>query len=233
VPVDLHYLESATEQQLTGYQTIVVPFPLAISDAQAALLGKLARAGRSIVALAQTGRLDEEGAVRQRPALSGLLRSAEGSDGQRVGKGRVWFLPDDFGYGLVANRANQQRTRAERIQPDPIAMDRAAAFDGVLAAACGREPWVLQGLSDTDVEATALTNAQGDLVVLTVNWASTPLRCRLHLPRVGGPRLYGFRLGPDGRCVRDSADLAAVGGGYVGDVDLGPQEACLWRLPAR
>lgn len=233
VPTDLYYLESVTAQQLRDYRTLVVPFPLAVSDQQADLLGQLARHGKSVIIVAQQGLLDEFGAQRDRPALSEMVQGAEGLDGRQLGQGRVWFLPDDFGYRLVAHRDNQKRTRAERIQPDPIAAEPAAIFDEVLSAAGRGQPWILEQLPAGDLEATALTNAQGDLVVLTTNWTDTPQRCRLRLPRVGGRKLYGFRLGPQGQCVRDSVDLTPRAQDYVGDVDLGPQEACLWRMPVR
>ncbi|NPV45477.1 MAG: hypothetical protein HPY69_00860 [Armatimonadetes bacterium] len=233
VPTALHYLESVTAEQLRGYQAIVVPFPLAISDQQAALLQQLARSGKRTVVVSQNGPLDDFGALRERPALSGMVQGAEGPNGRRFGRGRVWFLRDDFGYRLVAHGDNQKRTRAERIQPDPIAAEPAAAFDRILRAACGHEPWVLEQLPSADLEATALTNAQGDLVVLTTNWTDTPQRCRIRLPRVGGSTLYGFRLGPRGHWARDSVGLELRAEEYVGDVDLGPQEACLWRMPVR
>ena len=43
VPTTLYYLDSVGKQELADHQTIVVPLPLAVSDAKAALLEELAR----------------------------------------------------------------------------------------------------------------------------------------------------------------------------------------------
>jgi hypothetical protein len=234
VPTEMFYLESVTEAQLRGCQTVLVPFPLAISDGQAQLLTKLAQAGKRVIVMSQQGLLDEKGARRSQPALTSLVGSATATRPRTVGQGRVWFIPGFGGLDLVANRDHQKRTRQERILPDALDPARTAAFDAVLLAACGREPWVLAKLlPGQDVEATALTNDRGELVVLTTNWETKAVRCQLRLPARGQPTLSGYRLRPDGSYVKQSLNLTRRGQVYERGLDLGPQEACLWRLAAK
>lgn len=85
VPTDLYYLDNVVEGQLQGYDTIVVPFPLALSDGQAALLANLAQGGKTVLVLSQLGVLDEEGSPRATPALQKLAGVRELSGGLTSG----------------------------------------------------------------------------------------------------------------------------------------------------
>ncbi len=149
--------------------------------------------------------------------------------------GKAIYLAGQFGYDLVSNRDNQERTRERRIIPDPIAPGHAAIMDALLLRGCGEEPWVANELPPgKDVEVTCLTNAQGDLVVLTINWEDETVRCNLRLPLVGSkPTLWGYRLRPDGSLQKLSLNLTRKGEVYERHLDLGAQEACLWRLQAK
>ena len=228
VPTDLYYLESATADQLAKYRAIIVPFPLAISDAQAAMLAELAERGQHIILMSECGGLDENLARRDEPALLKLLglQAAPTPDAAIIERGNVTFLPGSFGYDIPLNRDNQQRTHSQRIQPDPLDPGPLAVLEGLLKRACGEAPWVLADFTnDRDVEATCLTNRDGERVVLAINWSSEPADVKLLLPNVRTGTLEGFSMGPDGQVRRSSV---AVAGGTC-SVTLQGQEACLWR----
>jgi hypothetical protein len=73
VPTDLYYLDAVQESQLADYPVIVAPFPFAVGDAQAQLLEKLARSGKTVIVVSEFGALDEMGLPRKRATLLGLL----------------------------------------------------------------------------------------------------------------------------------------------------------------
>ncbi len=235
VPVDLYYLETAQERQLAPYRTIIVPFPFAIADTQVALLRKLAAAGKTVIITSQVGALDEIGQRRDTPALLDLcgLTALPAEDTthhvQQVGKGRAVFLGDAYAHGLPLNRDNQKRTRAERILPDPLNMERTGVLDETLKQACGCEPWALGDMTGKDVEARSLINAAGEPVLLAINWENEPQTVALRVPLTKTTLFTGFRLGPGGKLTPSSIKGQAAGESVRFKLTLRPQEACLWR----
>lgn len=85
IPVDLYYLESVREEQLADYPVIVVPFAFAISDEQAAMLRELVASGKHLVVISEVGTVDEEGTIRERPALLDLLGLRQAPSGEQAG----------------------------------------------------------------------------------------------------------------------------------------------------
>lgn len=81
LPVDLFYLDSVRFEQLRSYPIVLVPFPFAVPDGAAKLLGDLAQAGKRVVVISETGALQEDGKVRKRPALLELLGLADAPSG--------------------------------------------------------------------------------------------------------------------------------------------------------
>ncbi len=235
VPVDLYYLETAQARQLQSYRAIVVSFPYAISDGQAALLRNLAASGKTVIVISQVGPLDEVGLPRSQPALLDLcgLRDVPTDETARVshpvGKGRVVFLGDAYGHGLPLSRDNQKRTRTERILPDPLNLERVNVLAETLQQACGGEPWALSRMTDQDVEARCLVNAAGQPVLLAINWENEPQAVELHVPLTKATNYTGFRLGSDGRVTSSSVKAQAGKDGVRFKLTLQPQEACLWR----
>lgn len=235
IPVDLYYLESATEQQLADYKAIVVPFAFAISDGQAALLRKLAEGGKTVVIISQIGALDEMGVRRQTPALAELCGFSEPPADplarltRQVGRGRVVFLGSACGHGLPVHRDNQKRTRTERILPDPLNMAHVAILDQVLKQACGGAPWVLGEMTENDIEARVMRNAAGETVLTAINWENEPVQVELRAPGAKGPTFTGYRLGPDGKQSNSALKGRMTDGCLTFRLELKPQEACLWR----
>lgn len=228
VPTDLYYLETVQESQLRDYPVVVVPFAFAIDDSRVALLERLAQQGKTVIVMSELGVVDGMGMPREKAALAGLCQSgrdARSTQSRNVGKGKVLYLPMS-GYDLPLHRDNQKKTRTERIVPDPLAAERVAALDEALQVAFGAEPWVLAKLPEGDLEATCLTNSRNELVVLAINWESSPVDCHLRLPAKASGTLTGFRLGPDGVCRESKVKVAKPDL----TIPLKPQEACLWRL---
>jgi hypothetical protein len=91
-PYQLYYLEQLSpETDLSKHRVILLPFPYAMSDAQAAVIRKAAEAGARILAFERQGEADEWGNVRQSPALSDLFAR---------GAANVFFSENLFDWGV-------------------------------------------------------------------------------------------------------------------------------------
>ncbi|MBD3293405.1 MAG: hypothetical protein GF393_10810 [Armatimonadia bacterium] len=97
VPTDLYYLDTVREEELAEYQAIVVPFPFAVSEEQAAVLEELVQAGKGLFVFSEFGSVDEKGVPHERPVLVDLLGLAEAPSGQKTGRMEVLssFHPKD------------------------------------------------------------------------------------------------------------------------------------------
>ncbi len=206
VPTTLYYLDSVGEQELATHQTIVVPLPLAMNEAKATLLKKLARQGRHVVIFGADGPLDENGTLHTRPVLADLVGDAPPEVGPReikLGKGKIVYVPPAVLERLVANRDNEKRTRLQRILPSPLDADtaqkvldaitdqRAPALPSPLMT--GRLP------KGDDVELCLSTNAQGDRLLLAINWDDRTRSVTLPLDRgFDQPPEEAYLLGPKG-----------------------------------
>lgn len=84
VPTDLHYLDQVSAGELEDYETIIVPFPFAVGQEQAAMLESLAASGRTIVVISEFGTVDEYGVPHERPVLLDLLGLSEPPTGEKT-----------------------------------------------------------------------------------------------------------------------------------------------------
>lgn len=89
VPTDLYYLDQVSAEELEDYHAVVVPFPFAVSEEQAAMLEDLAEAGKSLIVISEFGSVDEMGVPYERPVLLDLLGLAEAPSGEKRGELQV------------------------------------------------------------------------------------------------------------------------------------------------
>lgn len=120
IPVDLYYLEAVTAAQLADYPVVVVPFPFAISDEQAQVLGQVAEAGAALVVISEVGTVTEDGEVRERAALLDLLGLREAPAGEQT-----WRLEFALGEGMGVGSAPDEVTVYALVEPRPEAQVRA------------------------------------------------------------------------------------------------------------
>jgi hypothetical protein len=214
-PTTLYYLESVRKEELAGHRVIVVSLPLAISQAQAGLLAELAAEGHRVIVLGTDGPLEEDGAVRDRPALADLLAGARPAvpaspsadpaawlGETKRGRGSVVFIGPAVLDRLMSHRENEKRTRAVRILPSQI--DQAAAQ--VLTRALAGKPLLPRPLlagrlpEGDDVELCCCVNRQGQRLLLAINWDQRPRSvCLRNDPGFDGPAREAYCLGSDGQ----------------------------------
>ncbi|HIE53207.1 MAG TPA: hypothetical protein EYP85_15755 [Armatimonadetes bacterium] len=221
IPTDLFYLDSVRLEELRDYPLLIVPFPFALSDAQADLLRAAVERGQNLLVLSAVGRVDEHGNRRDRPALLDLLGLKEPPPfsavprrllDRRVGRGRVMYLTGDFTRALTGDPATwQDRSRQKRVVLPPLAEEARAVLEGSLTELGGVSPSLLEGVEppQRDVEVAALINAAGDLVLFAINWEREPVRVRIRLPK--GPWAAAgeaWALAPD-RPLREETWQAA------------------------
>ncbi len=84
VPTDLYFLDQVGAQELADYPVVIVPFPFAVSEQQAAMLEGLAEAGRTVIVISEFGSVDEMGVPHEHPVLLDLLGLAEAPSGEKV-----------------------------------------------------------------------------------------------------------------------------------------------------
>ncbi len=219
---------------MADHQTIVVPLPLAVSDAKAALLEQLAREGRHVVIFGADGPLDENGTLHPRPVLAGLVGN-ETSDVDpreiKLGEGKIVYVPPTVLERLVANRDNEKRTRLERILPSPLDADTArTVLDAITDQRAPSLPCPLMTgrlPEGDDVELCLSTNARGDRLLLAINWDSRPRSVTLPNDRgFDQPPEEAYLLGPNGAWQPWQGALQP-------ELRLAAQEALVVRLTSK
>ncbi|NUQ01664.1 MAG: hypothetical protein HUU35_17610, partial [Armatimonadetes bacterium] len=191
-PTTLYYLDSVGEAELAEHPVVVVPFPYAISDQQAALLERLAAAGKQVVVVSEFGSLDETGQPRPRPALLDLLGLPQAprqqapvkltrgpvtgeitcwTDAKAAPRPRVTYLPGAFGLELPVDRSNERKGKLRVLPPelDPLVV---AEWRAVLEPAV--TPLLQRELRGDDVELAARRGADGATLLLAINWSDEP-----------------------------------------------------------
>ncbi|MDI9585140.1 MAG: beta-galactosidase trimerization domain-containing protein [Acidobacteriota bacterium] len=143
VPVDLYYLESVTAEQLADYPVVVVPFAFAISDRQVEVLRKYATSGGRLVVISEVGTLDEQGKLRDRPALLDLLGLARAPAGEQTGPltvepgtGVEWLSPTEEFSVFRSVVLNESARVMARVGDIPVITYRAVG-DGAVVYLAG------------------------------------------------------------------------------------------------
>lgn len=93
VPTDLYYLDQVSAEELADYEAIIVPFPFAVSEQQAAMLETLVDGDRGLIVISEFGSVDERGVPHERPVLLDLLGLQEAPRGRKIGE--LEILTDD------------------------------------------------------------------------------------------------------------------------------------------
>ena len=232
VPTTLYYLDSVQKQELADHRTIVVPFPLAVSGAQASLLKELARDGRRVVVFDRDGPLDENGGLHPHPVLADLIgegRSDGGPNENAIGAGKIVYLPPTALAGLVTDRDNEKRTRLERILPSALdAKTARMILDIITDRGSSSLPCPLMSgrlPEGDDVELCLSTNANRDRLLLAINWSGGPRSVTL-------PKGRGFDESPgEAYLLGPSGQWRPWQGALQPNLRLEAQEAlvALWR----
>ncbi|MGD9497989.1 MAG: hypothetical protein AB7Y46_16935 [Armatimonadota bacterium] len=139
VPTDLYYLDQVSAEELADYEAIVIPFPFAVSEQQAAMLEGLAEAGKFLLVISEFGSVDEHGVPYERPVLLDLLGLAEAPSGTQTGPVTASLaeepIPGEFSVYASVTPAEGTRVGAW-IGSTPAAVVRPVA-DGVVVFLAG------------------------------------------------------------------------------------------------
>ncbi len=139
VPTDLYYLDQVSAQELADYDTIVVPFPFAVSAPQARMLEDVARSGKMMIVISEFGSVDETGVPHGRPVLLDLLGLAEAPSGERTGPviapQAPELIPGEFTVYASVTPAEGVQVVAT-VEGTPAALMRTVA-DGVVVFLAG------------------------------------------------------------------------------------------------
>ena len=170
-----------------------------------------------------------------RPAAAKVAVAGDGGApiilSHSVGRGRVLFAAGPLGYGLVANRDNEKRTVAQRIQPNPLSADDVRLLTYALADLLGGPPSLIaEKPRGKDAEVNCLRSQDGGWLVLATNWENEPLRLVVRLADRGRARVAeSFSQTPGGMTERPANEAVSLA---RWELSLSPQEARLVRLRA-
>ena len=232
VPTTVYYLESVRREELARHSVLVVPFALAINDAQAKLLRALARSGKRVVLVSQDGPLRADGTPRDVPALRDVARLPARdklvAGTTPCGSGVFTLLSPVLLDMLTANRGYEKRSREERIVPPDV--PRAACLflaAAVATSADGTQRGPLLGRRSPegdDLELCLSLNRKGEKLFLAINWDAKERRVTLpKRPCFDAPPAEAYRLGPDGTWAPWAGTLRP-------QLTLQPQQALVVRL---
>jgi len=232
-PFRLTFLDNPDPARLAAARVVLVPFPAALTAAQASLLETLAAGGKTVVLMSELAALDGLGQP-QPAALAGLFGGKApaldqtGPARASLGAGKVLFLGGDFAVQLLQAAAPVKDPMA-RVPVPAFDGERCALLDSLIAEALGRPGSVLAAAPEQDLEVTTADGPQGRLL-LAINWdLERPGEVRLR-PEVteGRTRAQGFRIGADASVTEESTALTPPGTPWT--LSLAPQDAVLLRL---
>ncbi|MFW6164460.1 MAG: hypothetical protein ACODAJ_16950, partial [Planctomycetota bacterium] len=203
VPTTVYYLDSVSRAELDRHATVVVPFPLAVSEGQGAMLERLADGGKRVIILGADGPLDPSGTPHAKPVLEALCARAEREPGGPI---RALGGSRDVFRVLAGDRSSQKRTRVERILPGMLnghlaivlgatgALDTSAVAEASILPRLGRpDP------KTDDLEIALSVNRRGEGLLLAINWANREQAIELSKrPCFDQPPHEAYLLGPDG-----------------------------------
>lgn len=232
-PFRLTFLDKPDPARLAAARVVLVPFPAALTTAQASLLETLAAGGKTVVLMSELAALDGLGQP-QPAALAGLFGGRSpaleqtGPARASVGAGKAVFLGGDFAVQLLQAATPVKDPRA-RVPVPAFDPERCALLDSLISEALGRPGSVLVAPPDQDIEVTTADGPQGRLL-LAINWdAARPSEIHLR-PEVteGRTRAKGFRIGTE--ATAREQDLALPAPSLPWTLMLAPQDAVLLRL---
>ncbi|MBT3376233.1 MAG: hypothetical protein HN742_15955 [Lentisphaerae bacterium] len=223
-PFQTTFVEYPDPAKLRAAEVVVLPFPLALTASEAALVDRLARAGKTVIVMSELSPLNELGRPLPVPRLASLFgattpdRDAVQPVVRDVGRGKVIFLGADAALQLFEH-IEPQRNRALRV---PL-----AAFNPALISTfeqtVGGHRSLLAEQPEHDVEV-AMARSGNKRLLLAINWdltAEATIRIRPeHVPE--GTKLVGYSIRADATVARREEEPSQL--------RLAPQEAALFVM---
>ena len=231
-PFRMTYLDNPDPSRLAAARVVLVPFPFALKESEAAALNDLAAQGKTVVVLSELSPVDELGQTLPTPRLAPLFgntvppRNADGPVTAAVGKGSAVFLGNDLAIRLF-EPVTPVRDPKLKVPVAPFAAATCAALDQALTTALGKPAPLFATQPGEDVEVTVVDGPRGRLL-LAINWdtaKATDIALRAESTK-GATRATGFSIDADAQVKPLTLPLTA------GDwrLHLGPQETVLLRL---
>ncbi|MBM3502141.1 MAG: hypothetical protein FJX74_26105 [Armatimonadetes bacterium] len=230
IPFRMAFLEHPDPAQLRQAKVLIVPFPYALTEAEAKLLRFQADAGKAVIILSERSPVDERGELLPQPRLGDRIDQTVDLAGgvllERGLRGAITFVDGDLAVNLSDPFPPRDKPTVKVALP-PLRSQEAGVLQTLVKDALGREPSLLAQPVTQDVEVALLESPRAR-VLLAVNWETdAPVACSLRLPP---PRLTasatGRRILPDGTV--DSLSVPVRDGAL--QLTLQPQEACLLAL---
>ncbi|MCK5803732.1 MAG: hypothetical protein KAI66_12905 [Lentisphaeria bacterium] len=169
-PFQTTFIERPDPARLQAAETVIVPFPLALTQGEALTVRRLAEKGRTVILLNELAPLDESGGVLETPRLESLFGAKtpapnmEGMVTARFGAGRVIFLGRNAARRLFVAQT-PQRDRAARVSLAAFGAEMTSRLDQVI----GVRKSLFSQQPDLDVEAVLASGEKGH-VLLAINW---------------------------------------------------------------
>lgn len=220
-PFQTTFVEYPDPAKLRAAEVVVLPFPLALTASEAALVGRLPHSGKTVVVMSELSPLDELGQRLPVPRLASLFgsttpdRNASQPIVQKIGRGKVIFLGSDAALQLFEH-IGPQRNRAMPVPLPAFSPTMTTTFEQII----GVHRSLLVKQPELDVEVTVAHN-DNSRILLAINWdltAEASIRIRPeHFPE--GTRFVGYSIRADATVTRKEGELSQL--------RLRPQEAAL------
>jgi hypothetical protein len=231
IPFRMTFLEHPDAEALKAAKVLLVPFPFALSEAEAAWLKAQAADGKAVVVLSEQSPVEEQGRLLAAPRLSPLTDLTISAlpvelPSDLTLRGKVTFVAGDTAVNLFDPFPPRKGPDAKVLVP-PMRADAAGVLRALLDQALGRRAGLLAAPTSEDVEVCRLESPAAH-VVLAVNWETDrPAQCTVELPIPKRTwQVDGRRILPTGEVI---AGNASVKGNRL-ELALQPQEACLIAL---
>ncbi len=234
IPFRMTFLEHPAAERIRAARALLVPFPFALSKAEAAEITSAARAGKTLILMDELAPFDKLGQKRPRPWFAPLFapatprRTDPGPNIAQCGRGKLVFLGNDFARRLFAPcppvRDPKAHVPLARFEPGP-----ARVLAGLLRTALGRAASVFQSQPEGDVEAAVVDGPRGRLL-MAIDWdARRPFTVAFRQTALrGARRAAGVAISPPRAQVSHPRFSLPAQGPWR--LKLQPQQAMLLRL---
>jgi len=231
-PFRMTFLEHPSSERLAACRVALVPFPLALTQAEVDVISRLAERGATVILMSELSPFDPLGQLRAELALLRLFgdenpdRAGPGPVVVSLGRGRLVFLGDDFANRLFAP-APPVKDPKKHVPLAAFDAARTALLERLIADALGAPGSMFARQPSEDVEVAVVDGCRGRLAAV-VNWdraRSVTVALRPGAAR-GKRRAEGFCIDASGRVSQPVYRVPA------GDwnLRLDPQDALLLHL---